>query len=127
MTPPRRIAPQGNGWHIAQVSEQFTGYQAGQFFALSSVVFVSDEHLPPHWEYLLSFSGFGYRRLSDAEIKLCLKDFGAEDFQEDNHEPGVARKFWKAVEERYRQPCPCKDELVITEGDYQYSVKKEGS
>jgi hypothetical protein len=35
-----------------------------------------------------------------------------------------ARKFWLAVEEKYRVPCPCQDESLIVEGDYKYSVKK---
>lgn len=68
-------------------------------------------------------SWLGKRRLRDDEIIICLKDFGAEDFVEDNHEAGIARKFWLAVEERYRAPCPCQDENVIVEGDYRYSVK----
>lgn len=120
----KRRTPSG-GWHMMDMNKDWTAYQKGKFCALSSLVNVYDEHQPAHWEWLISFSNMGRARLSDAEIKKCLRDFGAEDFMEDNHEPGVARKFWLAVEEKYRVPCPCQDEEVIVEGDYRYSVKKE--
>lgn len=123
---PIRKAPDSS-WSLFGVYEDYTAYQKGGWCALSSVAYLHDEHLPPHWEWVISFSYMGKARLSDAEVKRCLKDFGAEDFEEDNHEPGIARKFWLAVEHQYRKPCPCKDEVVITEGDYQYSVKKESA
>lgn len=121
---PKRIVPE-NGWSVIGVYEDYTAYQKGGMCALSSVVQVSDEHLPLHWEWLVSFSIEGRKRLSNQQINKCLKDFKATHFEEDNHEKGIARKFWYAVEEEYRIPCPCKDEKVIVEGDYQYSVKKE--
>lgn len=113
-------------WSLGQVEQDWTQWQCGHMSALSSVVNVYDEHQPAHWEWLISFSNMGKKRLSNEEIKICLRDFGAEDFMEDNHEPGIARKFWLAVDEKYRVPCPCQDESVIVEGDYQYSVKKDG-
>lgn len=125
-TPPngaQRRAPTGS-WTLIDINQNYTAYQRGQFCALSSLVNVYDEHQPAHWEWLVSFSKVGNARLSNAEIKECLRDFGAEDFMEDNHEPGVARKFWLAVEEKYRVPCPCQDEKLIVEGDYRYSVKE---
>ncbi len=125
MEAPQRVKPQGNGWEMRHFSDKYTAYQSGNLCALSSTAFISDEHLPPHWEWLISFSSLGQRRLNDADIAKCLKDFGAEDFEEDNHEHGIARKFWKACEEQYRKRCPCKNETVITEGDYQYSIQKE--
>lgn len=118
-----RMKPNSN-WQMMGVYPDYTAYQRGKFCALSSLVNVYDEHQPAHWEWLISFSNRGKKRLSNEEIKLCLKDFGAEGFMEDNHEPGIARKFWLAVEQKYRAPCPCQDEEVITEGDYRYSVKK---
>lgn len=124
--PPRdaqRRVPTG-GWTVMGIYPQYTAYQQGRFCALSSLVDVYDDHQPAHWEWLISFSNMGNARLSNAEIQKCLKDFNALDFMEDNHEPGVARKFWLAVEEKYRVPCPCQNEHVIVEGDYKYSVKK---
>jgi hypothetical protein len=114
-----------NGWTMLGVTPCWTQWQKGYYCALSSLVNVYDEHQPAHWEWLISFSNQGRKRLSNQEIAICLKDFGAEGFVEDNHEPGVARKFWMAVKEKYRVPCPCQDEMVIVEGDYKYSVKKD--
>lgn len=125
MKKPERRKPQGFGWSIVEINENYTAWQKGDVCALSSVVFVEDEHLPPHWEWLVSFSSMGRRRLCDKEIAMVLPIFGAEDFEEDNHEQGIARKFWLSVDEKYRKPCPCKDEVLITEGDYKYSIKKE--
>ncbi len=122
--PPPRKAPNSK-WALIGVHPGFTAYQRKYMCALSSIAFIRDKHQPSHWEWIVSFSNMGQQRLSNSEIAICLKDFGIEDFLEDNHEPGIARKFWQAVEERYRKPCPCKDETLITEGDYQYSVKKE--
>ncbi len=119
---PSRLKPQGNGWDLIAVTPDYTAFQKGSYCALSSVAFVSDEHLPPHWEWLISFSNQGQQRLNNTQIRQCLAAFQAEDFEEDNHEKGIARKFWKAVDEKYRQPCPCKDETIIAEGDYKYSI-----
>jgi hypothetical protein len=116
-----------NGWTLLGISKPYTAWQKGHICALSSLVNVYDEHQPAHWEWLISFSNMGRKRLSNQEIAICLKDFGAEDFMEDNHESGIARKFWLAVDEKYRVPCPCQDENVIVEGDYKYSVKKDAS
>lgn len=122
-TMPQRKAPQGEGWEIIEINKNYTAWQKGYICALSSVISVIDEHQPAHWEWLVSFSKGGKSRLSNTELRPALKAFCIENFEEDNHEKGIARKFWLAVEEKYRRPCPCKDEMVITEGDYQYSVK----
>lgn len=120
---PNRKYPQEPGWSAIGVNKDHTAWQKGYVYALSSLISVMDEHQPAHFEWLVSFSKMGKRRLSNAEIQPVLKAFGIEDFEEDNHEKGIARKFWLAVEEKYRKPCPCKDEMIITEGEYQYSVK----
>lgn len=117
-----RLKPSG-GWSLVAITTAYTAWQKGKFCALSSVVNVYDEHLPPHDEWLISFSVMGQQRCSNQQVQELLKDFGAVDFEEDNHERGVARKFWKAVDPQYRVPCPCKDERVINEGDYSYSEK----
>ncbi len=124
--PAERLKPSGF-WTLIAIEKDYTAWQLGDMCALSSVVYVSDEHQPAHWEWLISFSKMGRMVLNDAEIKKCLKAFGAEDFMEDNHERGVARKFWKAVEEKYRVPCPCQNERVVVEGDYRYSVEKRAN
>lgn len=113
-----------SGWIMIRMYPEYTAWQRGKYCALSSLAMLDDGHQPPHWEWIVSFSIMGKERLSNAEVQQCLKEFDAENFEEDNHSPGVARKFWLAVDPQYRKPCPCKDEIVITEGDYQYSVKK---
>lgn len=124
LEPVERRKPNSN-WSLLSIKPEYTAWQCGHMSALSSVVNVYDEHQPAHWEWLVSFSNMGKRRLSNQEIAICLRDFGAVDFLEDNHESGIARKFWLAVEEKYRVPCPCQDEKVIVEGDYKYSVAKD--
>lgn len=123
MEQPQRRSPTAN-WSLIGIYPEYTAYQHGNMCALSGVYQVRDEHLPLHWEWLLSFSSMGNSRLSNQDISRCLKDFEAEYFEEDNHERGIARKFWLAVDPQYRKPCPCKDEIVLTEGEYQYSVTK---
>lgn len=127
MTDPQRRIPQGFGWNIVGIEADYTAWQSGFICALSSIVYLHDEEKPPHWEWLISFSKNGRSRLSDKEIKIALKAFDAQEFEEDNHEPGIARKFWLSVDPKYRKPCDCKDEMVITEGDYRYSQKKDKS
>lgn len=124
MTAPERRKPTSGHWVLEQINKDYTVWRKGQFYCLSSVVFISDEHLPPHWEWLISFSWGGRKELNNAQIKECLTDFEALNFEEDNHERGNARKFWLAIDQKYRKPCPCKDEIIITEGEYQYSQKR---
>lgn len=99
-------------------------WQSGQYRALSSLVNIDDGHQPPHYEWVVSFSKSSRETLTDTEVKKCLKEFDALDFEEDNHEPGIARKFFLPVEHKYRKPCPCKDEEIVREGDHVYSKLK---
>ena len=122
-TRPERKKPNSN-WSLIAITTDYTAWQMGQWCALSSVALLNEEHLPAHWEWLISFSRLGKARLSDKEIRQCLKDFDALDFEEDNHEPGISRKFWLAVDHKYRKPCPCKDEVIVAEDEYLYSKKK---
>lgn len=121
---PRR-KPQGFGWIMLATNENWTAWQNENICALSSMINVYDEHQPAHWEWLISFSKNGRERLTDQELLPALKAFDAENFEEDNHENGIARKLWLAVDPKFRKPCPCKNEKVIIEGDYQYSVEKD--
>ena len=92
--------------------------------AISGVHWVANSVDPPHWEWCISFSSNG-GRCSDNQIEYALEAFDFEGAEEDNHEPGIARKFWLAVDEKYRKPCPCKDEEIVTESDgYQWSKKR---
>lgn len=110
------------GWVVTGIRKDFTMWQKGQYRALSSLVYLDDGHQPLHWEWVVSFSKSSRERLSNVEIAQCLKEFDASDFYEDNHEPGIARKFWLPVEYQYRTACPCKDETVKAEGEFIYST-----
>lgn len=110
------------GWNVTGILPEFTMWQKGEYRALSSLVNIDDGHQPPHYEWIVSFSKQSRETLTDNEVARCLADFDALDFEEDNHEPGIARKFWLAVEHKYRNPCPCKDERIIALGDYKYST-----
>jgi len=125
MKTPDRRRPISGGWKLEQIHRDYVVWRKDLFVCLSSVVYIEDEHLPPHWEWLISFSLDGMAALNDQQINKCLQDFDALNFEEDNHERGIARKFWLAIDQKYRKPCPCKDEIIITEGDYKYSQKKD--
>ena len=127
---PNRKTPLNSTWKLMGVNEHHTSWQYGKnnIYALSSVIWLADEHQPVwHWEWLISFSIMGKRSLSNSQVDFVLEHFGAKGFEEDNHEPGIARKFWQAADEKFRIPCPCKDEEIVKiEGtDYEYSRKKK--
>ena len=124
MIQPQRRSPKHGGWVLQEIREHFTIWRKGHLVCLSSIVWIEGEHLPPHWEWLISFSYEGRSVLNDEQIKKCLSDFEASEFEEDNHERGNARKFWLAVDQKYRKPCPCKDEIIVKEGSSIYSQKK---
>lgn len=116
------VTPQGVAW--IRRTNMGRGY-----YAISSRIVVKEpHHETPNEQFLVSFSfqnGKGPQRISNVNLAPILREWGIDDqWEEDNHERGAARKFWLPLEERYRRPCPCKDEVVITEGDYSYSVKK---
>jgi hypothetical protein len=93
--------------------------------AISSLAYVQEKETDePHWEWIVSFSGAEKTVLPDDKIKQYLKDFNFSDAEEDNHEPGFARKFFLAVEEKHRKKCECKDEeQVHLSENYVYSRK----
>ncbi|WP_339862279.1 hypothetical protein [Paremcibacter congregatus] len=124
--PPSR-QPNGAGWKFIGLIEAGAGWRHSKgICAISSVAWVNDDHEPErHWEWLISFSVMGRHRVSNKDLKWILKDWDMENFEEDNHEPGIARKFWLAIEERFRKPCPCKDEIIKSEGEYFWSEKVE--
>ncbi|MEH6476671.1 MAG: hypothetical protein V7727_13345 [Sneathiella sp.] len=122
---PASMRPLGDGWHFVGFCQAGMAWQNSRgVAAISSTVWVNDKDEPRlHWEWLVSFSMAGKRRLTIAEMTKAVADWGVQEFEEDNHEPGIARKYWLAIDPQFRKPCPCKDETIIVEGDYQYSVQ----
>jgi hypothetical protein len=113
------------GWVVTGIERDYTMWQSGKFRALSSLVNIDDGHQQPHYEWVVSFSQQDRQTVSDKDIARCLRDFDALDFEEDNHEPGIARKFFLPVEHQYRKPCPCKDERLIALGEFIYSTTEK--
>lgn len=69
----------------------------------------------PQWH--LSIAALG-RRASDTQVRQALADFGMVGAEEDNHEPGIARHFWRPVDPARRTDCECKEsEMVVVEPD----------
>ena len=68
-------------------------------------------------QWLISISRNG-RRASDGVVRRTLRSFGMAGAEEDNHEPGYVRKFWRPLDPAHRVDCECKaDEEIIVEAD----------
>lgn len=97
-------------------------WSRGRLMVLSSVdeMDLRGERRP---QWLVSVSSAGRRgrqRPTDDELARALRDFGMEKAEEDNHEPGVARKFFLLVDARPQDPpiCECKEtEETVREPD----------
>lgn len=68
------------------------------------------------------------RRPADSDLRLALRAFGAEGWEEDGHHPGIARHFWRPLDPAHRVQCQCKaDELVVVEpGGYTWTTPVDG-
>ena len=80
----------------------------------------------PTWVVSVSKNG---KRPDDRDMDRVRKAFGMQDAEEDNHEPGIARKLMMCVDPARRVACECKtDERVVVEPDgyrWSASAKKE--
>jgi hypothetical protein len=123
----KRLSPSPTGWRVVNVTDLYTAWleAATGVAVLSSTIFAEGR-----WQYLVSVSVQpppvlirrsgallpAPRRPNDLEARRALEAFGAADFEEDNHSPGIARKFWYPVDGK-AEPCPCKEEKLIVEPD----------
>lgn len=75
----------------------------------------------PHYHISISDNG---ERCAQWIAERVLKQFGASDFEEDNHAPQkIIRSFWKPVQGPVVE-CPCKDEVEPeVHGDYTWREK----
>lgn len=73
--------------------------------------------------WLVSVSEGGRWTPSNETMARVRRDFAMEEAEEDNHEPGLARKLFLVVEPGRRVACECKEtERVIVRGDgYRYT------
>lgn len=69
----------------------------------------------PQWH--LSVSADGQRPTAD-HLRRVIDCFGIDEFELDNHHPGIAQHIWIPVDTRRRVDCECKsDETIIVEDD----------
>jgi hypothetical protein len=84
----------------------------------------------PQW--LVSVSGPHGQRPNNNQLAMVRRDFGMREAEEDNHEPGIARKLFLIVDldlRRQHAVCACKtDETVHVEPDgYRWSQARRWS
>lgn len=122
--------PGGAGWEEGEVPSQLLGeatpismWVNGRFRAISELkeVELPGGGIGPTW--IISISRMGARRPRIRETRRLLRDFGMWPCEEDNHEPGIARKFWLPVDPAERGICECKtdEEQVVEPDGYTWS------
>lgn len=128
MPPPK--GPSGLDWTPVPALPGMAGWASGPLLVMSSVASMQLPGAPegvagPTW--LVSVSSRG-RRAKVKEIRRALRAFDMREAEEDNHEPGIARKFFMPVDPAFRSVCECKlSERVVTEPDgYQWTTPKDG-
>lgn len=72
-------------------------------------------------QWVVSVSSPHDRRPINSEMGMVRRDFDMREAEEDNHEPGIARKLWLIVDPELRRQhavCACKaDETLHVEPD----------
>jgi hypothetical protein len=67
-------------------------------------------------------------RPSVRQVTIALAAFGMVGTEEDNHHPGIARHFWRAVDPAHRVECQCKSsELTVVDRNYAWTNPVVGS
>lgn len=98
----------------------------GRVLAISSLIYAEFRD-GMHWQYLVSISYAG-GRASDFVCRRVLADFGIPTAEEDNHESGVARKFWRLIDIAPDEPqlCECKEteETIVEPDGYTYTRER---
>jgi len=79
----------------------------------------------PQW--LIGISAQG-KRPKPHHVRRVLRAFGMKEAEEDNHEPGVARKFFLVVDPTRRVDCECKDteETIVEPDGFRWSNPRPG-
>lgn len=125
----------GLGWRYVAAFEGAPGMTVeGHRWARGTLLVISAlemAHLPDgsgtglQWHVSISRSG---RRPRQGDVDLMLEHFGMAEAEEDNHEPGIARKFWLPVDPEKRVDCECKEseDLVMDEDGVTWSNPAPG-
>lgn len=122
----------GTGWEPMPLPAflqegEASAWRRGRLVVISTLADITTNGVDgPCW--LLSLSRAGNRRPDDKDLKRMLRDFAVPSpWDEDNHEPGRARKVFVPVNPAQRTACECKtDETIVVEPDgYRWSKPKE--
>lgn len=96
----------------AQLELVIVGYQRGALRVFSGVDLMRspvDKTPTPTWHVSVS-AGDGRssaRPVTDAELEVVRRAFGMQAAEEDNHEPGMARHLFLAIDPKHRAACEC--------------------
>jgi len=124
----RAKEPQRPGWAPAGwFGNAQVWVHAGGIRVLSEIVDLEIDGMgivTPQW--LVSVSTAHNRRPTNSEMLMVRRHFGMEEAEEDNHEPGRARKLFLIVDQELRAKhaeCACKvNEVQHVEPDgYRWS------
>jgi hypothetical protein len=134
-----RLPKHGTGWREELLPQaMLMRLRAGEFASIwtrgkatviSALEFAElpdgSSEIGPQWHLSISSRG---GRASGEQVKRALTDFGVAGAEEDNHEPGIARHFWRPVDPARRRDCQCKaDEVTVIEPDgHSWTNPREG-
>ena len=114
--------------HIVADSIAVSTWVNGPFVVISSLITVEHHsgNVGPEWLISISRRRRQSNRCNSRESRRVLRQFGMYPAEEDNHEPGMARKFWLPVDPAERGVCECKtNEEQVRESDgYTWSRRK---
>jgi hypothetical protein len=82
-----------------------------------------------HWHLSISCSG---RRAPDDVVRKVLRQFDLPNAEEDNHQPGIARNFWRVCSlpaDALQVACDCKEkeEVVVEPDGFTWTRIREGA
>lgn len=104
-----------------------SAYSVGRLRVVSQLIVCDypdgDGHGPT---WIVSVSRRGRRIAKTEECRRVLRHLGLGQAEEDNHEPGIARKFWLPLDPDKRVECQCKEteETVIEPSGMRWQRKR---
>ena len=131
----REKRPVGPEWdhveapeHLRRESLAVSAWTSGPFLVISSLITTKHHsgNVGPEWLISISRRRRRSKRCKDREVRRLLRDFNMWPCEEDNHEAGIARKFWMPVDPAERGVCECKttEEQVVEPDGYTWSRLK---
>lgn len=104
-----------------------SAYTVGRLRVVSQLIvcdYPDGDGQGPTW--IVSISRKGRRIATTEECRRLLRHLGIGQAEEDNHEPGIARKFWWPLDPAKRVECQCKEteETVIEPSGMRWQRKR---